>query len=45
MKGTEEPMFEKMRPGATHGGRLWLSFLVIGLIGIVGLALLFVLRE
>ena len=34
-----------MRPGATHGGRVWLSFLVIGLIGIVGLALLFVLRE
>jgi hypothetical protein len=37
-------MFDKLLPGASHGGRLWLSFLVIGLIGAIGLAMLFMVR-
>jgi hypothetical protein len=38
-------MFDKLRPGATHSGRVWLSFLVIGLIGAIGLAMLFIMRD
>ena len=33
-------MLEKLRPGASHGGRAWLSFVVIGLIATVGILLL-----
>ena len=33
-------MLEKLRPGATHGGRAWLSFIVIGLLATLGLLLL-----
>ena len=40
----EASMLDKLRPGASHGGRVWLSFLVIGLIGAIGLALLFMMR-
>src|SRR5215212_2057562 len=38
-------MFDKLRPGTTHSGRVWLSFLVIGLIGAIGLAMLFMMRD
>ena len=34
----------KFRPGASHGGRLWLLLLVIGVIGAVGLVLVLTLR-
>jgi hypothetical protein len=33
-------MLEKLRPGASHGGRAWLSFVVIRLIGTLGVLLL-----
>ncbi len=36
-------MLDKLRPGASHGGRLWLSLLVIALIGAVGMMMLFML--
>jgi hypothetical protein len=35
-------MLGKLRPGASHGGRVWVSFLVIGLIASVGILLLVV---